>query len=66
MLPFEEIYVTAAKILGLDEITLRILSALGISIGARDERAQWAARLMGEYSSKKLKGLFSRKMLNLR
>ena len=27
LLPFEEIYVTAAKILGLDEITLRILSA---------------------------------------
>ena len=38
LLPFEEIYVTAAKILGSDEITLRILSALGISIGARDER----------------------------
>ena len=46
LLPFEEIYVTAAKILGLDEITLRILSARHQHWSERRARdgARWAAR----------------------
>ena len=46
LLPFEKIYVTDAKILGLDEITLRILSARHQHWSERRARdgTRWAAR----------------------